>query len=53
LPGKACLLIKYPGDQWVDVGGIDIYQRNSTNEKFIADIDIDVVNTGRHCQRKK
>jgi hypothetical protein len=32
-------LAKYPGDEWVDVLGFDIYQRNSSNEKFIADID--------------
>ncbi|MDP4265082.1 MAG: glycosyl hydrolase [Bacteroidota bacterium] len=32
-------LEKYPGDEWVDVIGFDIYQRNSPNEKFIADID--------------
>lgn len=32
-------LDKYPGDEWVDVIGFDIYQRNSSNEKFIADID--------------
>ena len=32
-------LKKYPGDEWVDVIGFDIYQRNSTNEKFISDID--------------
>jgi hypothetical protein len=32
-------LQKYPGDEWVDIIGFDIYQRNSTNEKFIADID--------------
>ncbi len=32
-------LEKYPGDEWVDVIGFDIYQRNSSNEKFIADID--------------
>lgn len=32
-------LQKYPGDEWVDVIGFDIYQRNSTKEKFIADID--------------
>ena len=31
-------LAKYPGDDWVDVIGFDIYQRNSTNEKFIQDI---------------
>lgn len=31
-------LEKYPGDDWVDVIGFDIYQRNSSNEKFIADI---------------
>ena len=32
-------LLKYPGDEWVDVLGFDIYQRNSTNEKYIQDID--------------
>jgi Glycosyl hydrolase family 26 len=32
-------LEKYPGDEWVDVIGFDIYQRNSSNEKFIVDID--------------
>jgi len=32
-------LEKYPGDEWVDVIGFDIYQRNSSNEEFIADID--------------
>jgi len=32
-------LEKYPGDEWVDVIGFDIYQRNSSNEKFMADID--------------
>lgn len=32
-------LQKYPGDEWVDVIGFDIYQRNSSNDKFIADID--------------
>jgi hypothetical protein len=31
-------LAKYPGDEWVDVIGFDIYQRNSANEKFIEDI---------------
>lgn len=31
-------LEKYPGDEWVDVIGFDIYQRNSPNDKFIADI---------------
>jgi hypothetical protein len=32
-------LQKYPGDEWVDVLGFDIYQRNSPNSTFIADID--------------
>jgi hypothetical protein len=32
-------LQKYPGDEWVDIIGFDIYQRNSPNGKFIADID--------------
>jgi hypothetical protein len=31
-------LEKYPGDEWVDIMGFDIYQRNSSNEKFISDI---------------
>ncbi|HEY6504047.1 MAG TPA: glycosyl hydrolase [Chitinophagaceae bacterium] len=31
-------LLKYPGDEWVDVIGFDIYQRNDSNEKFIADV---------------
>jgi len=32
-------LEKYPGNEWVDVIGFDIYQRNSPNEKYIGDID--------------
>lgn len=32
-------LAKYPGDDYVDVIGFDIYQRNSSNEKFAEDID--------------
>jgi len=32
-------LEKYPGDEWVDIIGFDIYQRNSPNDKYIADID--------------
>ena len=32
-------LQKYPGDEWVDIIGFDIYQRNSSNDKFITDID--------------
>lgn len=31
-------LLKYPGDEWVDLLGFDIYQRNSSNETFINDI---------------
>ncbi len=31
-------LAKYPGNEWVDIIGFDIYQRNSSNEKFIEDI---------------
>lgn len=31
-------LLKYPGDEWVDIVGFDIYQRNSSNEKFTQDI---------------
>lgn len=32
-------LLKYPGDEWVDIIGLDIYQRNSSNEQFTADLD--------------
>jgi hypothetical protein len=31
-------LLKYPGDEWVDITGFDIYQRNSSNEKFMTDL---------------
>ena len=33
---------RYPGDEWVDVVGFDIYQRNTgdkANEQFVTDID--------------
>jgi hypothetical protein len=30
-------LVKYPGDEWVDVIGFDIYQQNNSNQKFIED----------------
>lgn len=32
-------LERYPGDEWVDVIGFDIYQRGNDNAKFITDID--------------
>lgn len=32
-------LDKYPGDEWVDIVGLDIYQRNAPNEQFAADLD--------------
>lgn len=32
-------LEKYPGDEWVDVTGFDIYQRNQSNEGYIQDFD--------------
>ena len=35
-------LLKYPGDEWVDVIGFDIYQRQKGtvgNEQFVKDID--------------
>ncbi|MEO5563570.1 MAG: glycosyl hydrolase, partial [Chitinophagaceae bacterium] len=32
-------LAKYPGDEYVDVIGFDIYQRNSPNDVYTADID--------------
>lgn len=31
-------LLKYPGDEWVDVIGFDIYQRNNSNAQFVTDI---------------
>ncbi len=31
-------LAKYPGDEWVDVIGFDIYQRNTPKEKFIQEL---------------
>jgi hypothetical protein len=31
-------LAKYPGDEWVDILGFDIYQRNSSNKVFLEDI---------------
>ena len=36
-PSKEEYLLKYPGDEWVDVIGFDIYQRNTSNDSFIAD----------------
>ncbi|MET0393563.1 MAG: glycosyl hydrolase, partial [Chitinophagaceae bacterium] len=36
---REAYLQKYPGDEWVDVVGFDIYQRNSSNDQFITDID--------------
>jgi hypothetical protein len=32
-------LLKYPGNEYVDVMGFDIYQRDNSNEKFSADFD--------------
>ena len=34
-------LLRYPGDQWVDIAGFDIYQGNNIakNEAFIAELD--------------
>jgi hypothetical protein len=32
-------LERYPGDEWVDLVGFDIYQRTYENEKFIAELD--------------
>ncbi len=32
-------LAKYPGNDYVDIIGFDIYQRNSPNEQFMADAD--------------
>lgn len=31
-------LAKYPGNDWVDILGFDIYQRKSSNEEFTSDI---------------
>ncbi len=32
-------LEKYPGDEWVDVIGFDIYQREQPNEEYIGDME--------------
>ena len=32
-------LERFPGDEWVDVVGFDIYQRGNDNQKFIAELD--------------
>jgi len=32
-------LERYPGDEWVDLVGFDIYQRKEGNEKFRSDLD--------------
>ena len=32
-------LERFPGDEWVDVLGFDIYQREKDNQKFIAELD--------------
>ena len=32
-------LEKYPGDEWVDVIGFDIYQRGKNNEAFVQELD--------------
>lgn len=32
-------LERFPGDEWVDVIGFDIYQRGNNNEAFVKDID--------------
>ena len=32
-------LERYPGDEWVDVLGFDIYQRNNDNAQFIKELD--------------
>lgn len=36
---KGEYLNKYPGDDWVDVVGFDIYQRNNPNDKYIIELD--------------
>jgi hypothetical protein len=45
-------LAKYPGDEWVDVIGFDIYQRNSSNEKFVADLSYMLGMLGEMAARK-
>ncbi|HTE10084.1 MAG TPA: glycosyl hydrolase [Chitinophagaceae bacterium] len=32
-------LERFPGDEWVDIIGFDIYQRGKDNEQFIRDMD--------------
>ncbi|HTL07288.1 MAG TPA: glycosyl hydrolase, partial [Chitinophagaceae bacterium] len=36
---EAEYLERYPGDEWVDVIGFDIYQRNNNNAQFLQDAD--------------
>jgi Glycosyl hydrolase family 26 len=36
---EAEYLERYPGDEWVDIIGFDIYQRNTDNARFINDVD--------------
>ncbi|MGZ8516743.1 MAG: glycoside hydrolase family 26 protein, partial [Chitinophagaceae bacterium] len=45
-------LEKYPGDEWVDVIGFDIYQRNSSNENFIADMGKMLTTLGEIAKEK-
>ena len=35
----AAYLERFPGNEWVDIIGFDIYQRNKDNEQFIRDMD--------------
>ncbi len=32
-------LERYPGDEWVDIVGFDIYQRNESNDKYLQDFN--------------
>lgn len=50
---EADYLERFPGDQWVDIIGLDIYQRNADNAQFIRDMDaslsmLEKLATARH-----
>lgn len=36
---REAFLQRYPGDEWVDVIGFDIYQRELSQEKYLAEMD--------------
>ncbi len=36
---KEAFLEKYPGNEWVDIIGFDIYQRNTPKEQYVSNLD--------------